>query len=1769
MMSLQTISSAGGAGSYYSNSDNYYFVGELLTQWHGKLAEEMGLEGSVDVKKFTELLEGKVNEEKTMGKDHRPGVDMTFSAPKSLSVLALVGKDERLLEAFKDSVYETIPQIEKFISTRVTKDKETTIVETGKGIFASFIHDTNRNLDPQLHMHVINMNLTEHEGEIKSLSSDYINKSGYMELIYKHHTTFGQMQRNILEEKVKELGYEIEHKDKGLWEIKDFPEEVSKHFSSRSQEIKEAVGESASFESRNVAALDTRSAKVAPDKETLTQEWNQAIKEHGFDMDSFISQSKENGYIISNNSEKLDDSVITDKDKEILNTSISNLSNRKRDFSYNDVLIEVVANIENVKDFNRAELIIEHSISAGNLIPLESDKTRFTSVNHLLDEKTVNILAEQHLKTAEISRGKSEVFTSELEFLKDESISIINSPSTYKNIRQVVDKVEGALNHKGNEFYIMTPTAARKNQVFVNSNIDKDKVLTFSSLNNLDTTFSENSTLVIDSAERLSAKDAVALMSHATENNLQVVLINTTSRESNTNIINIFENSGVSSYSLSLDDSTTKLNILSEKDKPTRLANVAREYITDRKDNTQSVVVAANAKDKDQLTKLIREQLISNNIIDNEGEKVVVETRNDVFLSAKDKLKLSSYDQGMVIEDRSKVKRESFTITKVNENNRTLTLTDSNGESKEIKPSEISDKSFRVFNSNQIEISVGERLKHTAAMKSQDIKAKDYITITDISEGKITGVNESNGKEITLYANEPLYGEYGYVSGVGEVNKQEGKVIVPLSKRDLNANNINALRMSGDEISIHSPLNDTETLNKVKNLNIKSTITDVVLKKSGSDDISLATDILREGVESPASLAVSRAIEGMKTIGIEKLDLIDQSLRFDKNSNLINAEIDKRIQDGRLISVTDSNNSILVPKETYEIEKDIVSIINKSSGTKQPLLLNVDEEKFDGLTSGQKSSIKTIITTTDAFTIIQGYAGVGKTTKLHSLRTALVESLGNEIEIRGLGPTHRAVGEMQDVGIEAQTLKSFNLNADKDVNNGIKADYSKTLFIIDETSMVGNADMRDAISHIYKNGGRASIMGDKDQFLAIESGTPFNLVQENTNAKVSVMIDIVRQTNLDLKQAVYDSIEGRASASLNKIQQINPSSVPRIEGKEFPENSLSLNDFSIATDYLSRTKEARDETLIITGTNGNRRSINEGIQKNLLLEETLSANEKLTTNVLIQQPFSRTDLNDSAKWTEISHVLKDDKYYQVIKRDKDKVIVESLETGKQEGWSYRGLEADRVEAFLEASTDFYTNDKVLLRKTDIDSGKKTNDSYTIQSISDDGVMTLKGKDGIRIIDPKNNIKDKHIDLGYAVTSTGAQGASSKYVIGYLGVEGAESRLTDDRAFYITISRAKEHVQLYTDAKTEVDLVKQISKTDNSVKTAHELLSPKNSLEKAQLIASFSKPIDTFHAGRVLLEEFGLNKNSSELSLLSRTKNSPLRITLNNFDENGKFSGITTFPLEHNRGNVVIGEAEFVSENHSFSIVQKGINNEVLAASDIKEGLSLSRDNPESSVVILNDGAEISSQVLNALEIDIVSSIDKSTLMANLIDEPQKHNLEDIIIDSVNNSNAYAIEYDQLNDSYIDDLNVDSQSYQELYDEYLQHSNEAQVAPTAEIESSIDFEALDGPGGQEITSVSASDVPAEQHGSDMTVDINLPDITIDKVEPEITLDDQAIELDTKSTDTVDLADIEMTLVDRASHHLTDLSDVFEEKAPGKLEDMALDERTYAKNLDKEL
>ena len=307
MLSIGALSSAAQGASYYER-DGYYEKDDPehrdASGWAGKGAEELGLKGPVDADTFRAVLEGRVPDGSDTrlgrrGKDgeilHRPGRDLTFSAPKSVSIAALVGGDRRIVEVHDRAVAATLAWVEKNAAETRMKDPETgrmARVGNQKIVAATFRHDTSRNLDPQLHTHSVIANMVQGgDGKWRSMAN---------ESLYANQKLIGMLYRNELAAGLGRLGYGIEktHAD-GRFEIAGVSRAAVEAFSSRRAEIEaamEARGLGASADNPGIAeraALMTRAKKRDIDRDELRGVWQRQAADRGLDAGALVAGAVE------------------------------------------------------------------------------------------------------------------------------------------------------------------------------------------------------------------------------------------------------------------------------------------------------------------------------------------------------------------------------------------------------------------------------------------------------------------------------------------------------------------------------------------------------------------------------------------------------------------------------------------------------------------------------------------------------------------------------------------------------------------------------------------------------------------------------------------------------------------------------------------------------------------------------------------------------------------------------------------------------------------------------------------------------------------------------------------------------------------------------------------------------------------------------------------------------------------------------------------------------------------------------------------------------------------------------------------------------------------------------------------------------------------------------------------------------------------------------------------------------------------------------------
>jgi conjugative relaxase-like TrwC/TraI family protein len=319
MLTISKPLSAGQAAAYhkseFTSAEQSYYTqsGQVRGEWQGRLAEQWGLTGEVSEDAFTRLAAGQhpetaeqlvkyqqpreyVNESgelvKTMG--HRAGWDATFSAPKSVSLTALVGGDERVREAHREAVRAALDEMEHYVQVRIGGNAPAETTE--KWIVAKFEHDSARPVDgyaaPQLHTHAVFFNMTESEdGRAHSIQPQELYRSQqYGTAIYQSELAW----------RLKELGYEIEPGKNGAPEIGGYTREYLEASSPRSQQIREHLAEEghSGAGAAQIAAHRTRDAKLALSPDEMLARHREMAEGFGNQPARVIEAAKERMHVI-------------------------------------------------------------------------------------------------------------------------------------------------------------------------------------------------------------------------------------------------------------------------------------------------------------------------------------------------------------------------------------------------------------------------------------------------------------------------------------------------------------------------------------------------------------------------------------------------------------------------------------------------------------------------------------------------------------------------------------------------------------------------------------------------------------------------------------------------------------------------------------------------------------------------------------------------------------------------------------------------------------------------------------------------------------------------------------------------------------------------------------------------------------------------------------------------------------------------------------------------------------------------------------------------------------------------------------------------------------------------------------------------------------------------------------------------------------------------------------------------------------------------------
>jgi len=692
MLRITPSTSAKGAKEYFTQSltrddTGYYHEGqELAGAWGGKGSQMLGLSGSVSQEAYFALCDNRnpsTGEQMSpRDKDNRRvGFDFTFSAPKSVSVLYELSGDERILKAFRESVSETMREVEKEMKTRVRKGGDDHDRETGNMVYAEFVHFTARPVggipDPHLHSHVYAFNLT-HDGVEKRW------KAGQFGDLKRDATYFEAAFDARLAYKLNMLGIATEKNSRYSFEVAGTPKSLIDKNSNRRNQIEAKAAE------KGIADADGKHSIGYYDREHKNT--GQAKSELRAEWDSRLSDDERSALADAIHGRAKGDRVYTAEEAKeyALEHSFQNAStvSEKRlkaealKYGVGSVLPEDVADIaqhpEVIAETRGGQLMT----TTKTMLKHELAFLQFAKDGQRKQKPFVSISRSDGNKPdpfASLSGLSDEQRNAALHVLKsrDTVTGVVGKAGTGKTtmMRTTRDVIEG---ESGRRVFAFAPSSQASRKVLAKEGFQDAQTLAMLLKNPKVQEKTKGQILWIDEAGQVSSKDMRKLMDIARKNGNRVILSGDYTQHSSVEAGDAFrlleKEAGVklarltqvrrqteAGYKKAVEqiskgtgrdaqngfDVLDKMGCVIEASGPERHAMLVKDYLKATEDRKSALIIAPTHAEGDRLTAELRTTLKERGALGK--EKQFTSWRSTGWSNAQ-KGDARNYDPGMVVE---------------------------------------------------------------------------------------------------------------------------------------------------------------------------------------------------------------------------------------------------------------------------------------------------------------------------------------------------------------------------------------------------------------------------------------------------------------------------------------------------------------------------------------------------------------------------------------------------------------------------------------------------------------------------------------------------------------------------------------------------------------------------------------------------------------------------------------------------------------------------------------------------------------------------------------------------------------------------------------------------------------------------------------------------------------------------------------------------------------------------------------------------------------
>jgi conjugative relaxase-like TrwC/TraI family protein len=502
----------------------------------------------------------------------------------------------------------------------------------------------------------------------------------------------------------------------------------------------------------------------------------------------------------------------------------------------------------------------------------------------------------------------------------------------------------------------------------------------------------------------------------------------------------------------------------------------------------------------------------------------------------------------------------------------------------------------------------------------------------------------------------------------------------------------------------------------------------------------------------------------------------------------VRAEFDRRAAQGEFRAVESALGAASRQYTTasmLRMERETVARMqegNRAALGNAPLALPGTSaiERHPELNPTQRAAAEQIFASREKIVGLDGVAGAGKTTTLAVIREG-VEANGYTVE--GFAPTSRAAQQLSGAGIATSTLQMH-------LAKGQKHDPGeKRLYILDESSLASTKQMHDFVGRLHPND-RVLLVGDTRQHEAVEAGRPFAQLQE-AGMKTVKLDEIVRQRDPELKAVVEQLARGQVGEAIGGLER---------QGRVHEVKDRAARIDAIAQEYA----RSPENTLVVSPDNRSRAEINGRIHAELQARSIVGQEEYKVAVFVPRQDLTGADRTWAARYqfndvllysrTSKETGIEKGEYARVKSVDAPSNLLTVVRADGSEV-VYDPRRQQGVSIYREESKVFSVGDRIQFTAPANDLKVANRELGTVQSVTDDGRMSLKMDGGRAIaIDPREH---PHLDHGYAVTSHSSQGQTAERVLIHVDTELAAKDLLNNRMAYVAVSRGAHDAQIFT------------------------------------------------------------------------------------------------------------------------------------------------------------------------------------------------------------------------------------------------------------------------------------------------------------------------------------------------------------------------------------